>query len=137
MTSWLLLLGSNRNGEARVREAVLKLVPLGAVRALTPIRAFAAEGDGQGEFHNTLVQIDQAPDRQTLVPLLKAIEDAMGRDRADASAVAIDIDILASGDGHSWQPDQHALDKGEFRRISVKSLLEHAEIDIDLPRQRG
>ncbi|MGA7296984.1 MAG: 2-amino-4-hydroxy-6-hydroxymethyldihydropteridine diphosphokinase [Rhodanobacteraceae bacterium] len=137
MTSWLLLLGSNRNGEAHVREAVLKLVALGAVRALTPIRAFVADGDGQGEFHNTLVQIDQAPDRQTLEPLLKSIEDAMGRDRTDANAVVIDIDILASGDGHSWQPDRHALNKGEFRRASVQALLAQAEIDIELPKQHG
>lgn len=132
MTSWLLLLGSNRDGEARVRDAILKLVPLGAVRALTPIRIFAADGSGEGEFHNALVQIDQAPGREELEPCLKAIENAMGRDHSDAQSVVIDIDILACGDGHAWQPDRHAQEKGEFARATVQALLSQADIRIRL-----
>lgn len=132
MTSWLLLLGSNRDGETRVREAILKLVSLGAVRALTPIRTFAADGDGEGEFQNALVQIDQAPQRAELEPCLKAVEDAMGRDRRDTQAVVIDIDILACGDGTSWQPDRHARAKGEFDRATVQTLLSQADIRIEL-----
>lgn len=132
MTSWLLLLGSNRDGEARVREAILKLVPLGAVRTLTSIRTFAADGDTEGEFQNALVQIDQAPERTELEPRLKAIEDAMGRDHNDTQAVVIDIDILACGDGASWQPDLHAQAKGEFGRVTVQTLLAQADITIEL-----
>lgn len=132
MTSWLLLLGSNRDGEARVREAILKLVPLGAVRTLTAIRTFAADGDTEGEFQNALVQINQAVERTELEPRLKAIEDAMGRDRSDTHAVVIDIDILACGDGTSWQPDLHAQAKGEFGRATVQTLLTQADIRIEL-----
>lgn len=130
MTSWLLLLGSNRDGEARVREAILKLVPLGDVRALTPIRTFAADGDGDGEFHNALVQVDAASTGQALKAQLMAIEDAMGRDRKDSHHVAIDIDILAHRENTNWQPDPHAQEKGEFARASVQALLHQAEITI-------
>ena len=128
--SWLLLLGSNHDGETRVRKAILKLVPLGAVRALTPIRSFPADGDGVGQFHNVLVRIDQAPERDELVPRLKSIEDALGRDRDDATNITIDIDILARHDGKAWQIDPHAQDKGELHRAMVQTLLRQAGITV-------
>ncbi len=130
MNSWLLLLGSNAS-EARVREAILKLVPLGAVRALTPIRQFSADGDGVGEFHNALVQLDQAPERASLDSRLKSIEHSMGRDRGDAAKVAIDIDILAHQQDGIWRVDPHARDKGELHRAMVQALLEQAGITLD------
>lgn len=129
MSSWLLLLGSNA-GAARVREAILKLVPLGAVQALTPVRQFDADGDGVGQFHNALVQLDQAPDREALEQQLKAIENSMGRVHKDPLNIAIDIDILARLLGKNWQADPHARDKGELHRAMVQALLTQAGITI-------
>lgn len=131
MNGWLLLLGSNRDGEVQVRQAMLKLVDLGAPRALTPIRAFEADGSGEGEFHNALVQLDAGADRQRLEAALKQIEQAMGRRHDDQAEVVIDIDILARQHDGRWQPDPHARDKGEFMRVPVRALLEQAGIELE------
>jgi 7,8-dihydro-6-hydroxymethylpterin-pyrophosphokinase len=131
---WLLLLGSSRDDDACVREALAKLSALGPLCALTPIRRFPSDEGVPRQYHNVLAALFCALDRDWLVDRLKQVEYALGRRAGDTSDVAIDIDLLASADdGVRWHADPHAVDKSEFARASVTALLDEARIDIVAP----
>lgn len=131
---WLLLLGSNLEDDALVREALQRLAGIGEVEQLTAIRRFQAYGDGHGPYFNVLVQWRTDDERAVAHSRLKALERELGRDPADAKRVDIDIDMLGSAiDDEGWMADPHALAKGEFTREPVLTLLHEAGIDIPPP----
>ncbi len=126
---WLLLLGSNLEDDALVREALQHLADLGEVEQLTAIRRFQAYGSGLGPYFNALARWDTSKDRDDAMSCLKALEHQLGRERA-AMCVDIDVDILACVDaGGAWRADPHALTKGEFTHAPVVALLREAGID--------
>ncbi|HET7299393.1 MAG TPA: 2-amino-4-hydroxy-6-hydroxymethyldihydropteridine diphosphokinase [Oleiagrimonas sp.] len=128
---WLLLLGSNRESDALVREALRRLDDIGPVKQLTDIRRFQAYGDGHGPYYNVLAQWRGDDERSAALSRLKALERELGRDPTDEKRVDIDIDVLGSAvAGGGWAADPHALAKNEFTREPVLALLHEAGIDI-------
>lgn len=130
---WLLVLGSNLADDARVHQALLAIGALGEVERLTPVVLTPARR-GQGHYHNALVALASDASSAVLRQALKRIETALGRVRDGGGVVAIDIDPLAFNDGQGWQPDAHAVGKGEFERAPVPQLLVQAGIMmVDAP----
>lgn len=128
---WLLLLGSNLESDALMREALQCLAGIGPVEQLTPIRRFQAYGDGHGPYYNVLAQWRGDDERSAAFSRLKALERELGRDPTDAKRVDIDIDVLGSAVADSgWIADPHALAKNEFTREPVLALLREAGINI-------
>lgn len=130
MTSWLLLLGSNQDGEVRLQQALQQLDKIGSVRALTPILLFPAEGAATGHYHNALAVLDAQEARDNLNTQLKAIEKRLGRDHANPDIIAVDIDILAQRNNHHWKLDPHAFAKKVHQLTAVKTLLRHAGVTV-------
>lgn len=124
---WLLVLGSNLPDDTCLRQAIAALDALGGVVQLTPVLLTPARR-GDGHYHNALVALASDAPQAVLRPALKRIETALGRVRDGSGVVAIDIDPLAFDDGRGWQPDAHALQKGEFERAPVPQLLSQAGI---------
>lgn len=124
---WLLVLGSNLADDACLRRALVALESLGEVRQLTPVLLTPARR-GDGHYHNALVELSGEASPAMLKPALKRVEAALGRVRDGSGVVAIDIDPLAFDEGRGWQPDAHALEKGEFARAPVPLLLSQAGI---------
>lgn len=130
---WLLLLGSNLEDDALVREALQRLAGIGPVEQLTAIRRFQAYGDGHGPYFNVLAQWCTDDERTAALSRLKMLERDLGRDPADANRVDIDIDMLGFADADGgWIADPHAVDKGEFTREPVLALLHEAGIDMPI-----
>lgn len=128
---WLLLLGSNLEHDAVVREALHRLSDIGPVEKLTGIRRFEAYGSSPGSYYNVLVQLHAAAGRHDVMTGIKALERALGRNPATAGRVDIDIDVLACvGDDGQWVADPHAVAKQEFTRAPVIALLREAGIDL-------
>lgn len=121
---WLLLLGSNLAGDARVRAALQQLAEIGGITVLTPILRFPSDDDSAGDYFNVLAEFAFEGDRLLLMNRLKRLEAALGRRHDGDGCVAIDIDVLATHDGQCWRADAHAQAKGEFRRTPVRSLLQ-------------
>jgi 2-amino-4-hydroxy-6-hydroxymethyldihydropteridine diphosphokinase len=124
---WLLVLGSNLADDACLRQALVALEALGGVVQLTPVLLTPARR-GEGHYHNALVALASDAHPAALRQALKRVETALGRVRDGSGVVAIDIDPLAFDEGHGWQPDAHALEKGEFVRAPVPQLLSQAGI---------
>jgi 2-amino-4-hydroxy-6-hydroxymethyldihydropteridine diphosphokinase len=130
VASWLLLLGSNLDSDARVHAALAALRKLGPAACVTAVRRLPAHGDaGAPDYHNVLATLESALDRTTLVANLKRIERELGRERG-SGRVAIDIDLLASRDGARWVVDPHALEKHDIKKPPAPLLLREAGIDI-------
>lgn len=127
---WLLLLGSNLDHDRRVHDALGHLAALGQVDRLSAIRHLPAHGDSTSMYYNVLVALSTTDHREHLDAQLKRIEQRLGRQRDRAEEVAIDIDILARYADHSWQADARALNKGEFARPPVLTLLRDAGVEI-------
>lgn len=130
MSSWLLLLGSNVDGDTRIDVATLALSKLGQVDALTPTMVFPADGMVPGRFYNALRRLDSEFVRARLRDELHTIEVGLGRNRCLNDTVAIDIDILARQYRGHWYWDAHALAKNEHQRSMVKTLLCKAGITL-------
>lgn len=127
---WLLLLGSNLEDDAVVREALLRLNESGPVARLTDVRRFPAYGNSRGPYYNVLAQWRVDVERDEVLARIKALEQALGRDPATAARVDIDIDVLAYADGDAgWTADPHAIAKQEFTHAPVLALLHEAGID--------
>lgn len=127
---WLLLLGSSRDDDGPMREALEQLDRCGTARWLTPVRRFPAD-DGSGlAFHNALATWQPACGETEAHAEIRRIEAALGRDRGRRDEVAIDIDLLARLSGRQWQAHAHARDKREFARPLVRMLLLQAGITV-------
>lgn len=129
-TRWLLLLGSNLDDEARLRQALSALARLGVSHVLGAVRRLPAY-DGAGEYHNALAELAFEGDRGALDGALKRLEVELGRRRDVPGEVAIDIDILACHDGAAWRADPHARAKGEFDHDPARVLLQQAGIEVE------
>ena len=132
---WLLLLGSNRAGPERVRQALAKLAVLGPVESLTAIERMPARGDSAHFYHNALAALACDLDQDALRAQLKRIERELGRVRDKSGEVAIDIDLLAAQANGHWLADPYALEKKEFTQTPARELLAAAGIVIDLAVQ--
>jgi len=130
--TWLLMLGSNLDGDERVHAALAALRALGPVAPVTMIRRLPAHGDASApDYHNVLATLESGLDRTALVADLKRIERELGRVRG-SGRVAIDIDLLARRDGARWLADPHAVEKGDIDRPPTPLLLREAGISIDI-----
>ena len=126
---WLLVLGSNLADDACLRQALVALEALGDVIQLTPVLLTPAR-HGDGHYHNALAVLSSDAPPASLKRALKRVETVLGRVRDGSGVVAIDIDPLAFDEGRGWQPDAHALEKGEFTRAPVPQLLSQAGIAL-------
>ena len=127
---WLLLLGSNLEDDAAVREALIRLNDTGRLERLTDIRRFPAYGTSHGPYYNVLAQWRVDLRRDEVLARIKTLEHALGRDPATAGRVDIDIDVLGVADDDAqWMADPHAVAKQEFTRAPVLALLREAGID--------
>ncbi|MBN8737736.1 MAG: 2-amino-4-hydroxy-6-hydroxymethyldihydropteridine diphosphokinase [Xanthomonadales bacterium] len=130
-SSWLLMLGSNLDGDERVHAALAALRMLGPAKFVTTIRRLPAHGDASApDFHNVLVTLESGRDRAALVADLKRIEHELGRVHG-SGRVAIDIDLLARRDGVRWLADPHATEKGDLDQPPARVLLREAGIAVE------
>lgn len=96
----MLSLGSNINAENNIREAVRRLeTSFGSMR-LSPVYKTPAVGFDGDDFLNLVSSFETSLSVSFISGQLKAIEDAMGRDRTSAkfSSRIIDIDLLIYDD---------------------------------------
>lgn len=129
-TRWLLLLGSNQDSDATLRQALVALAALGVVACRDIQHLPPRSGVGPWYF-NALAQLDCALPESVLKAALREIESAQGRDRGTPEQVAIDIDVLAMmGPDGAWRADARALAKKEFDRDPAKALLNSAAIQV-------
>jgi 2-amino-4-hydroxy-6-hydroxymethyldihydropteridine diphosphokinase len=131
MREWLLVIGSNMDGEAQLGRAILRLQALGEVQTLGPPVTTVAEPPGAPDYCNVLVSIrTEVADLPTLDAALKAIESALGRDRRQRDLIALDIDVLALGGAGRWRLTGPARRKRDFAKAYVCTLLQTAGISV-------
>lgn len=129
--AWLLMLGSNLDGDERVHAALAALRALGPAAFATVILRLPAHGDASApDYYNALAILESGLDRTALVTNLKRIERELGRVHG-SGRVAIDIDLLARRDGGRWIADPHALEKNDIGKPPAPLLLREAGIDIE------
>lgn len=127
---WLLLLGSSRDDDRLMRDALKQLCTSGTSSWLTPIQRFPADDDSGLMFHNALATWQPAAGGTDVLAEIRRIESALGRDRSRSDEVAIDIDLLANFARQQWHALAHAMDKREFERPLVQTLLRQAGVTI-------
>lgn len=127
---WLLLLGSSRDDDGLMRQALEQLGHRGTAHWLTPIRRFPADDDSGLMFYNALAIWQPAHDAADAQADIRRIESVLGRDRRRRDDVAIDIDLLAHSSGNQWQAHAHARDKHEFDRPLVRTLLQQSGVTV-------
>ncbi|MBS3896359.1 2-amino-4-hydroxy-6-hydroxymethyldihydropteridine diphosphokinase [Silanimonas sp.] len=131
MTNWLLVLGSNVDGQMQLCKAVSRLKTLGEVRVLVKPITTVAEPPGSPAYCNGLVVLcTDVADLSTLDTALKAIEAALGRDRSQSDRVAMDIDVLALGVAGGWQLTCPARSKADLAKTYVSTLLQAAGVMV-------
>lgn len=126
---WLLVLGSNLDGDRTLREGLSALSVLGVVEPLTAVVRTPAR-QGGGRYHNAIASLRCGLDEEALRVALKAIEARLGRVRDGRAEVALDIDPLAVDEGAGWREGAHARAKGELRRDPVPALLALAGVQV-------
>ncbi|HXG27389.1 MAG TPA: 2-amino-4-hydroxy-6-hydroxymethyldihydropteridine diphosphokinase [Nevskiales bacterium] len=107
MTAVFVGIGSNRERERRIREAVAALRRRFGSLRLSPVYESAAVGFSGSPFYNLVAAFDcDLPARQ-LLAALRAIEQACGRDPAAAKFAPrpLDLDLLLYGDLVLEAPD--------------------------------
>ena len=127
---WLLLLGSSRDDDRLMRDALKQLGSCGTSRWLTPVQRFPADDDSGMVFYNALATWQPLDDSADVQTEIRQVELALGRDRSRSDEVAIDIDLLACFSGRKWHAHAHAVDKREFSRPLVQTLLQQAGVTI-------
>lgn len=127
---WLLLLGSNLPGPARVQQAFARLALLGHVTPLTAIERMPARSDLSHFYYNALAALVCDLDPESLRAQLKRIEMELGRVHDGSGIVAIDIDLLALHANGRWRADPHAIEKNEFTQTPARELIAAAGILI-------
>jgi 2-amino-4-hydroxy-6-hydroxymethyldihydropteridine diphosphokinase len=112
MSKAYLSLGSNREPERHLREAIAALRRQFGAVVLSDVYRTRAVGFDGGDFLNAAAIIDTALDPFALNAWLHALEDAHGRDRSgprfgdrtlDLDIVLFD-DLVLQGDGHLQVP---------------------------------
>lgn len=129
--TWLLMLGSNLDDDARIHAALAALARLGPTRLASRIvRLPAYGGASTHDYYNALATLESGLERAALVADLKRIERELGRERG-SGRVAIDIDLLAQREGDRWIADSHAVDKGDLAQPPTRLLLAEAGISVE------
>lgn len=127
---WLLLLGSSLDSDTCMRAALERLATCGLTTLLAPIQRFPSDDGSTAEYFNALVEWHGDDDHATTLRQLKQMEQVLGRDRGHPAQVTIDIDLLAEHVAGRWQADPHALEKHEFNRAMVTTLLQQAGVVV-------
>ena len=127
---WLLLLGSSRDDDRLMCEALAQLACCGTASWLTPIQRFASDDESGLVFYNALATWQPLDGNTDAQAEIRCIESAMGRDRSRRDDVAIDIDLLAYCLHDQWHAHAHAMDKREFDRPLVQTLLQQAGVTV-------
>ena len=93
-------MGSNIDSERHLRQAIASLREQYGKLVLSPVYQTAAVGFSGDDFLNLVVAFDTNQDVHAVVESLKAIEQAMGRDKNQPkfSARKIDLDLLTYDD---------------------------------------
>lgn len=128
-SSCLLFLGSNADSDEVIQRALHSLAALGKVTQFDVEHLPPRSGSGAWYF-NALAIVEHKKSAQDLRQSLRAIEQALGRNRQTPEVVAIDIDVLAFRHGNDWLADAHALEKGELETYPVQGMLSKAGITI-------
>jgi 2-amino-4-hydroxy-6-hydroxymethyldihydropteridine diphosphokinase len=137
MSKAYLSLGSNREPEHHLREAIAALRKHFGAIVLSPVYRTAAVGFEGGDFLNAAAIVDTALDPFALNAWLHALEDAHGRDRSgprfgdrtlDIDIVLFD-DLMLQGDGHLQIP------RDELKHAFVLRPLAEIAPDVIVPGQ--
>lgn len=137
MSKAYLSLGSNREPERHLREAIAALRKHFGAIVLSPVYRTAAVGFEGGDFLNAAAIVDTALDPFALNAWLHALEDAHGRDRSgprfgdrtlDIDIVLFD-DLMLQGDGHLQIP------RDELKHAFVLRPLAEIAPDVIVPGQ--
>lgn len=93
-------IGSNVNASHNIRLAIAEIAAAFGELELSPVYQSAAVGFDGDDFLNLVVKFETALDVVEVVDRLRAIEDALGRDRSQPrfSKRPIDLDILLYND---------------------------------------
>jgi len=145
MSKAYLSLGSNREPEHHLREAIAALRKHFGAIVLSPVYRTAAVGFEGGDFLNAAAIVDTALDPFALNAWLHALEDAHGRDRSgprfgdrtlDIDIVLFD-DLMLQGDGHPGSSPGQALQipRDELKHAFVLRPLAEIAPDVIVPGQ--
>lgn len=127
---WLLLLGSSRDDDRLMRDALKQLGSSGTSSWVTPIQRFPADDDSGLVFYNALATWHPTDEETNVQTEIRRIESELGRDHSRRDEVAIDIDLLACFADEQWYAHAHAEEKREFDRPLVRTLLEQAGVVV-------
>lgn len=127
---WLLLLGSNRDSDQSVRQAITALAQVGSVQLLGAIEHLPPNQGNGAWYYNALLSLCSDLPAPALVSALQRIEQALGRDRSTPDSVAIDIDLLARY-AQGWVADAHAQTSGKLEQRSTLKLLADNAIRVE------
>ena len=145
MSKAYLSLGSNREPERHLREAIAALHKHFGEIVLSPVYRTAAVGFEGGDFLNAAAIVDTALDPFALNAWMHALEDAHGRDRSgprfgdrtlDIDIVLFD-DLMLQGDGHPGSSPGQALQipRDELKHAFVLRQLAEIAPDVMVPGQ--
>jgi 7,8-dihydro-6-hydroxymethylpterin-pyrophosphokinase len=134
MPEWLLVLGSNHGGEARIRAALQALSALGEATLRGGMLITAAEPAGGPDYANALAVLRTGiAEGEVLERELKGVEAALGRDRRTPGVVALDADVLALAASAGWRLTPRSRAKRELEKTYVRALLAAAGIVVEEP----
>lgn len=131
ITDWLLVLGSNSGGQAKLLEAVCRLEDIGKVALLGGPLITTAEPPAGPDYVNALVMLRSSiADLEGLEARLKQIEISLGRDCQESGKVVLDIDVLAINTSLGWLATRRVSAKRELKKAYIEKLMMVAAVIV-------